>query len=287
MSETRIRPRFELEDGSIARLESEQVPVLTEPQAGRGLGTFGLAGAGAGVLVAGLALLSVGNFAVDQFARSAVLGWATVGVAVAGFGLIGAAVWREMRGLFGLRHVDRLRAALADPARMRPAALDWLAGVPDGQAVAGAVAAANDPDAILALLRAGPLAALRARSDALGRQAALQMFALTAAVPSPSLDGVLVAWRGLRLVRQVAELHGLRPGLLGTALLLRRVAFSAASVVATDIAANTLASAVLSNRMLEHLAGDAAGAAVAARRMVVLARVTAAACAPLPPDTRA
>ncbi len=134
---------------------------------------------------------------------------------------------------------------------------------------------------MLALLRAGPVAALRARADALGRTAALQVFAAAAAVPSPALDGLLVGWRGVRLVRQVAELHGLRPGLFGTLALLRRMAFTAAGVVATDLAADAVARAVLSNPLLERLAGDVAGAGVAARRMIVLARVTAAACSPL------
>jgi len=137
---------------------------------------------------------------------------------------------------------------------------------------------------VLALRRAGPLATLRGRADALGRVAAVQVFAAAAAVPSPSLDGLLVAWRGARLVRQVAELHGLRPGTLGTLALLRRVMLSAASVMATDVAANTLANAVLSNPLLERLAGDVAGAGVAARRMIVLARVTSVACSPLPPE---
>lgn len=277
MSQTRIPPRFELEPGSIARLEPEPQPAAAA--AAGGFGALGLAGAA--VLVVGLAGLQVGNFVADQFARAALLGWATLGVAAAGFGLIGAGVWRELRGLFGLRKVDRLRAALADPAQVRQAALEWLEGLPEGAALAGAVAAANDPDAITALLRAGPAAALRARSDALGRQAAVQIFALAAAVPSPALDGVLMAWRGVRLVRQVAEAHGLRPGIFATAALFRRVAFGAAAVLAADVAANTLANAVLSNPLLEHLAGDMAGAGVAARRMVVLARATAAACSPL------
>ncbi len=279
MSEPRVQPRFELEDGSITRLEAEALPVTPPPRGGPG--TIGLVAGGAAILVVGLAALDAGNFVATQFDRSLVLGWITLGVAVAGFGLIAAAVWRELRGLVGLRRVDHLRAALADPARARQAALTWLATLPEGAALRGAVAATNDPDAILALLRAGPVLALRMRADALGREAALQVFAAAAAVPSPSFDGLLVGWRGVRLVRQVAELHGLRPGLFGTIALLRRVAFAAAGVVATNQAADAIARAVLSNPLMERLAGDVAGAGVAARRMIVLARVTAAACGPL------
>jgi uncharacterized membrane protein YcjF (UPF0283 family) len=280
VSELRVAPRFELEDGPAPRLEALAVPVAALP-ARRRLGTLALTGAGAAVLGLGLAGLEVGNFVAAQFGRAAALGWVTLAVAAAGFGLLGTALWRELAGLAGLQRVDRLRAAFADPARLRAAALVWLAGLPEGAAVRPAVAAATAPEAVAALLRAGPLAALRAQADALGRVAALQVFAVTAAVPSPSLDGLLVAWRGMRLVRQVAELHGLRPGVLGMAALLRRVAFSAASVAATDMAVDAATRAVLSNKLLAHVAGDVAGAGVAARRMIVLARATAAACSPL------
>ncbi len=281
MSETRIRPRFELEEQAIARLEPETLPVPLPPA--RGPGTLGLAASGVAVLVLGLAALDAGNFVAAQFDRSAALGWVTLGVAVAGFGLLGAAAWRELRGLFGLRRVDRLRAELADPAQVKRAALGWLATLPEGAALAEAVAATNEPAAILALLRAGPVANLRGRADALGRAAALQVFTVAAAVPSPALDGLLVGWRGVRLVRQVAELHGMRPGLFGTLALLRRVAFGAAGVVATDFAADAMTRALLSNPLVERLASDVAGAGVAARRMIVLARVAAAACSPLGP----
>ena len=127
-----------------------------------------------------------------------------------------------------------------------------------------------------------PARGLLARSDVLGRTAAVQIFAAAAAVPHPLFDGLLVAWRGTRLVRQIAELHGVRPGLLGTLSLLRRTALSAASVVATDLAIDTLARAALEPAAC-HVAGDVAGAGVASRRMIVLARATAAACSPVPP----
>jgi uncharacterized membrane protein YcjF (UPF0283 family) len=223
------------------------------------------------------------NFVLAQFHRSYVLGWLTLGVAAVGFGLIGAGVRHELQGLLGLRTVDRLRARLADPSQTRQAALEWLATLPEGPLTAEAVRGANDPHAIPAILRAGPMKALRERSEALGRGAALQIFAITAAVPSPALDGLLVGWRGARLVRQVAELHGLRPGLLGTFSLLRRTAMAAAAATATNLAMDTVTRSLLSNSIVGHLAGDVAGAGVAARRMVVLARAAATACSPLDP----
>jgi uncharacterized membrane protein YcjF (UPF0283 family) len=275
----RIAPRFELEEHPSARLEPEAAPEIVEPRAG--IGSVSLVLSGAVLLLLGLAGLDVANFVGDQFARAAWLGWLTLAVALAGFGLIGAALWRELRALFALRHVDHLRRRLADPATMRRAAHDWLAMLPEGHEILPAIDAANDPDAILALLRAGPAARLRQQSQALGRAAAGQMLAAAALLPSPALDGLLVAWRGTRLVRQIATLHGLRPGLLGTLALLRRVFTSAASVAAADLAVDATMRALLTGP-LAHLAGDMAAAGVAARRMIVLARVTDSACSPLP-----
>jgi uncharacterized membrane protein YcjF (UPF0283 family) len=135
---------------------------------------------------------------------------------------------------------------------------------------------------VLALLRAGPAQALRDGTDILGRTAALQSVAIIAATPSPALDALTVGWCGVRLVRQVAVLHGMRPGLLGTLALLQKTAVAAAAVAATEMAVNAATHAIIAHPLLRHLAGDVAGAGVAARRMIVLARAAAAACSPLP-----
>jgi putative membrane protein len=259
----------------MARMEPEPMPVAEEPRGA--LGSVGMVASGAAVLVMGLAMLSTGNFVIDEFARSPVLGWLTLAVAGGGFGLMGAGAWREINGLFALSEVDHIRAGLnsGEPVRIAQAACDWLEELPEGAALLPAVRAMNDADSVLALLRTRVVAGLQQRADALGRTAAMQVFAATAAVPSPALDALLVGWRGVRLVRQIAELHGLRPGLLGTMALLRRTAMSAAGVAAADMAVDAAARAVLSNPLLQHL--------VAARRMVVLARAAAVACSPLPP----
>jgi putative membrane protein len=183
-----------------------------------------------------------------------------------------------------LHGVDRLRRDLAsnDAQTRFRAARRWLGEVEGGGALLPPLAALNDPDAIVPLLRAGIEAGLRARADALGRRAALQVVAGMAATPAPSLVVLLVSWRGLRLIRQVASLYGLRPGVIGTVSLLRRTALAAGATAVTEVAMNTAAHAVLSTPLLAHLAGEMAGGAVAARRMVVLARATAVACTPLP-----
>ena len=279
--------RVLIEDASAPRLEPE-ILVAAEPLTDPAprAGGAGTALAGVTVLVVGFAALQTGNFVAAEFDRAAWLGWTSLAVAGVGFGLVFAAVGRELRGLFGLARVDRLRAALrsGDAGRIHAAARKWVATLPEAETLLPAIDAANDPDAILALLRTGPVATLRARSDALGRTAAFQMAAGLAATPAPALAVLLVAWRGIRLIRQVAALHGMRPGLFGTLGLLRRSVLAAGLVAGSEAAINAAAHALLSNPLLTHALGEMAGAGVAARRMILLARSTAAACSPLPPE---
>jgi putative membrane protein len=284
-------PRLLVEDATGPRLD----PLMPVAEAAgdpppRASGLM-LALAGVAVLAIGLAALQTGDFVAAQFDRAAWLGWLTLAIAILGFGLLLAAIWREVSGLFALGRVDRLRNAMAsgDAHRIHAAARSWVATLPEAATLMPAINAANDPDAILALLRAGPVAEMRARSDALGRNAAFQTAAGIAATPAPALVVLLVAWRGLRLVRQVAALHGMRPGLFGTLGLLRRTMLAAGLVAGSEAAINAAAHAVLSNPLLTHALGEMAGAGVAARRMILLARATAAACNPLgavrDPDT--
>ncbi len=278
-------PRVEMEDLPAPRLEPDLLlvePAL--PKDGRRWGFAALVAGGMSVLLLGLAGVESIDIVTDAFMRSPFLGGAAAGVAGVGFSMIGLGFYRELSALAALRGVDRLRAALAgtDAVRRAQAAREWLRELPEGPALLPAIDAINDPDAILALLRAGPAASLRAQADALGRAAAVQSVAGIAAMPSPGLAAVFVAWRGVRLIRQVAALHGLRPGLFATLGLLRRTALSASAVAGVEIATNTAAHAVLSSGLLQHVAGEMAGAGVAARRMMVLARAATVACSPVP-----
>ena len=288
-------PRIETETARAARIEiapealpdvppgvQADVPAAVDPRWSMPV----LVLSGFAVLSLGLAVLQTGNFVAAEFTRSAVLGGVTLLVAVSGFGLIGLGIWRELRALAALHAVDGLRRDLAsnDPVRMVAAGRRWLARVEGGAALLPALDGLNDPDAVLPLLRAGLEAGLRARADGLGRRAAMQVVAGMAATPAPSLVVLLVSWRGLRLIRQIAALYGLRPGLFGTLGLLRRTAYAATATAVTEAAINTAAHAVLSTPLLAHLAGEMAGGAVAARRMIVLGRAASVACTPLPPE---
>jgi putative membrane protein len=279
-------PRVETEELPAARLEAELAVIEPSIPVKRSWGMPALVLGGTTVLLLGLAGVESFDIITDAFARSPILGGAAAAVAGLGFGMIGLGFWREFAALSALRGVDRLRAALSgtDAVRRARAAREWLKELPEGPALLPAIDAINDPDAILALLRAGPAAALRQQADALGRSAALQSVAGIAAMPSPGLAALFVAWRGLRLIRQIAALHGLRPGLFATIGLLRRTALAAGAVAGVEIATNSAAHAILSSGLLQHVAGEMAGAGVAARRMLVLARAATAACSPVPEE---
>jgi putative membrane protein len=263
--------------------EQAVAPVVVPPVARR-WSALSLAATGLALLILGLSALDVANFVAEQFARATWLGGLTLAVAGAGYGLVAWAGLRELRGLAGLKAVDRGRAAFArgDFAAARAEALAWAGRLPAAAPSLPALRQAGDLPALTALLEAGPLANLDRAATAAGRAAAAQAFAATAIVPSPALDALFFGWRGLRLVREVAVIHGLRPGLAGTIGLLRRCVFEAGAIAATDVAIDAATRALISSPLVQHVAGEAATGAVAARRMLLLARTAARACRIVP-----
>jgi putative membrane protein len=279
--DTAPEPFLLLEAGEAPRLEAAP-PLLPAAALARRRGSPALAG----VVVLGASFLLLwGAWVVSSlFDRWNVLGWISLADLVVALALIGLGISRELRGLLALRRVDHLRAELVsgEMKRVRQAAQRWLEALPEHSGILASLAGTDTLDAILALLRSGPGKELQEGTDVLGRSAALQSVAIVAATPSPALDVLTVGWCGVRLLRQVAALHGMRPGVLGTVALLQKTALAAASVAVTEITVNAATHAVVSHPILRHLAGDVAGAGVAARRMIVLARAAAAACSPLP-----
>jgi putative membrane protein len=271
-----------------ARLDfgwEESVAAAAPPRPQRRWSALTIAASGLAVLLLGLSALDAANFVADQFARATWLGVVTLAVVLAGYGLIAWAMLRELRGLWSLNAVDRARVAFArgDYVTARAETLAWAARTPAAAPMVPALRGANDLDSLAGLLEAGPLAELDRAATAAGRAAATQAFAATAVVPSPALDAVFFAWRGFRLVREVAAIHGLRPGVAGTISLLRRAVFEAGTVAAADVAIDFVTRMVTTNPLIEKVAGEAGKGAVAARRMLMLSRATARACRILPP----
>ena len=285
-----VLPRIETETARADRLEPalDRPAPADEPDALAATGEWGMPAlvlAGGTVLASGLVLFQVWVAVAALSAHSPLLGGLGLAVAATGAGLVLLGIARELRAYARIGRVDRIRRDLNghDPVRRAAAARRWLDLVGAGS-LRPALDAINDPDAVLPLLRAGAEAALRARAEARARRAAFEVVAGMAAAPAPALAVLLVSWRGLRLIRDIATIYGLRPGVFGTIALLRRTVTAATATAVTEAAVNTAAHAVLSTPLLTHLAGEMAGGAVAARRMIVLGRAASVGCSPLPPE---
>jgi putative membrane protein len=84
------------------------------------------------------------------------------------------------------------------------------------------------------------------------------------------------------MIRDIASLYGLRPGMSVTLGLVRRAAITAASVYGVkEIAAATAAHLFADAPVLRSIASAAPGAGITARRIYMLAQAVAEACSPL------
>jgi putative membrane protein len=246
---------------------------------------------GLGLLILGWLVLSAAGFVQDQFARSEAMGWVTLVVFSAALLAILWGLWSEARALRRLQQVEVLRSLLCrDDAPIAPArtlALEWLNGlgarIPIAPGAHAAVNAAADIPQLRATLHRHLAEPLRQATRQAGNRAALESGVVVAISPSLALDGVLAGLRGVSLLREVAAIHGMRPGAAVTLGLLRRVAWTAAGTSGMDLLAQTLADGALSHLPgLKQLAAAALpGAGLTAFRLRRLAEVAAMACSPV------
>ncbi len=173
----------------------------------------------------------------DAFARSATLGVAGLvlaGLAVLALSVMGA---REVVAIGRQRHIARLHRDLAraraddDRAAARLLVAD-LASLyvarPDTARARGEVLALRgeivDGRDLIDIAERALVVPLDARAAAVVAMAAKRVSAVTALAPRAIIDVVFVGAQAVRLVRQVSEIYGGRPGLLGFVKLARTVA---------------------------------------------------------------
>ncbi len=287
-----LRPRI-LETEVTGRLDLALPPEpepMPAPASRRRLPSpFAVAVGGVGLLALGVAAIDLFEFVGGAFARGPALG--TIAAAAVAAGAGGALYWlvAELRGLMRLRSAEDLRrlipSALAgELKRELGLAAAILARDP---LLAGAVAgyrAATEPhhsggDALELFARFVLAPADRLAERAI-RRAAAQAFAINAVSPTVLTDTLFFAARALRLVREIAEIYGQRPGLAGTVHLLRRVVGGAGLVGAVDIVGGVLVQQ-LGGAVLERISANAAESAYAGQKMARLGLVTMALCRPL------
>jgi putative membrane protein len=255
-----------------------------------GLGAVGWIGTGLGILVVGGSSLSLIGFVVDQMARSSALGWASLLTVTVGVLAVLYGIAREIRSYRRLTRVDALRSKLRPPAVSveiaRAECTAWLQTVAHRLADPGSVRLAMNgcttTDEVRAMLAHRAIEPLREQATAIGARAASQGAAMVAIIPSPALEGLAAGLRSLKLIREIASLYGLRPGVSVTFGLVRRAAVTAASVYGVnEIAAAAAAHFLADAPVLRSIASAAPGAGITARRIYLLAQTVAEACSPL------
>lgn len=191
--------------------------------------------------VALLVATAIGFDTVDMvsraFAFSPILGGALSGLAGIAVASLGVLAGREWRTFARLRKVDALRldAAMlrskgghggAEPLLRRVQGL--YSGRPElAKADAELRASLNDAHddrEVLDLAERTLLSPLDRAAYRLVMNASRDVGIATALSPAALLDAAIVLWRNMRLVREIATLYAARPGLIGSARLVRRMA---------------------------------------------------------------
>jgi putative membrane protein len=291
-AEPRLRPRIlDTEETGRLDLSVPQPPesALPAPRSGRSRSPFAVAATGLGIFVAGVVGVDLVQFVNGAFAHGTGLGVAASAAVAAGCG--GAAFWlgAELVGLWRLRSAERLRrlipsAMSSELKREIGAAAAILAHDPALADAAARYRAALEPhhsgrDA-LELFSRFVLAPADRLAEAAIRRAATQAFAINAISPTVLLDTLLFAARALRLIREVAEIYGQRPGLAGTVHLLRRLLRGAGMVGAVDLVGGVLVQQ-FGGAVLERVSTSAAESAYAAQKMARLGILGMALCRPV------
>jgi putative membrane protein len=287
-----LRPRI-LETDDTGRLELSLAPApetnLPAPRIDRSRSPVAVAATGLGLLVLAVLGIDLVQFVDGAFAHGTALGVTAMAAVAAGSS--GAACWliAELRGLWRLRSAERLRSLIpsAVSSELKPeieAAVAILAHDPLlGKAVSHYRAALEPHHSgrdALELFSRFVLAPADRLAEAAIRRAAAQAFAINAISPTAILDTLLFAGRALRLVREIAEIYGQRPGLAGTVHLLRRLASGAGMVGAVDLVGGVLVQQ-LGGAVMERLSASAAESAYAAQKMARLGVLAMALCRPV------
>lgn len=205
-------------------------------------------------------------------------------VAVGGLWLL----WREGGSYLRLRRVEKLKGALHREGRAAPDLLEgvqrWLDELEcvHGEALADALHQTRSAlvgqehlAPVRRILEVHLLPVLDERTEREIRSSALRLGVASSFFSMALLDGVLTLWFSVRLVRRVAELHGGRPGLVGTAHLLREVSMAALGANLSQHAADALSTRVGS------LAAAAGQGLVTATLLVRVGLWAQSACRPI------
>lgn len=245
-------------------------------------------------LILGLVVLDLGLFLDGLFERSLALGVAfslLIGaVAVALLSWIGIET-RQIRKL-GTVETIRIHAAEVMARDGHGGAMGFIAEarylLADRPAVARrfdrledmVLETMSDRDA-LELFRREILLPLDAEAYAAVRRAAQWTAVGVSASPIAGLDALIALWRSFGMIRQIAEVYGLRPGPIAMLSLVRRLLSGAAGITVVDVMGDLWAQH-LGHRVAGLISAKLAEGVYAAIRVARLGLLAMGACRPVP-----
>jgi len=254
---------------------------------------FKVALIGLGILIIGLLTFDAVEWVKDQFDRGLVVGGLAVAIIAAA--LLGLGYWliSEFRAFAALKSVERVQARLAMSSRQDAQAGnalidDIVASLPSAPTVKATLAVYRDQvqphhtlEQRVGLISRTVLAPIDHRAETLIRATVMQTVVFTAISPTALIESLFFLARGLRLLRQIAELYGGRPGFAGTVHLMRRLVVGSGTVGAVDLIGNVLAQK-LGGAILEKLSSEVAESAYATQRMARIGILCMQMCRPIP-----
>jgi putative membrane protein len=254
---------------------------------------FKVALIGLGILVIGLLIFDAVEWVKVQFDRGPVVGGLAVTVIAAG--LLGLGYWliSEFRAFAALKSVERVQARLTmssgQDARSGNALIDDIvSSLPSAPTVRATLAVYREQvqshhtwEQRVGLISRTVLVPIDHRAEALIRATVMQTVVFTAISPTALMESLFFLARGLRLLRQIAELYGGRPGFAGTVHLMRRLIVGSGTVGAVDLIGNVLAQK-LGGAILEKLSSEVAESVYATQQMARLGIVCMQMCRPIP-----
>ena len=275
-----------------AVLQAAAVPDLARPRRGFRWGRALIASAV--LLVAGIGIIDAGVWIDDLFVRSTALG--VVGTAL--FGAVAAALLgfagSEYRNLLRLRSAQGIRdqgyrlAQSAGTFEGRGFMADLVkltSATPAGGALCDdfrdALADTHDDREALQLFERIVLRPLDELAYGAIRRAARDTAVGASISPVGGLDAAIVLWRSMRMVREIAEIYGLRPTRLSLFALVRRMIVTAAFSVTTDMVGD-IVGAHLGGRVAGLVSGKLAEGIYAGVRTGRLGILAIEQCRPLP-----
>lgn len=247
--------------------------------------------------IGGLVLLFLAGLVTDALAWVAAAfdhgtGLGVAASAVLALGVLGPLYWLgwELRGFFRLRALDALHVrAAAELDRDQALALveqsiRLLPAEPASEAGEAAFRAAlaphHDGRSVLNLARGELMRPVDVAAIKLIRRASLQAAAIATLSPTALTDTLLFVARAIRLLRDVAEVYGQRPGIAGLRHLVRQIAREAVTIGGADLLFQSAGEA--GGSLLGRLFAGVGSGAVAGQRMARLGLLAMRVCRPIP-----